>query len=43
MKNANNIEDLSLLLKQYFSRFKFSDREEIYKWTKTASYRKNQI
>ena len=43
MKNANSVEDLSLLLKQYFSRFRFSDREEIYKWIKTASRRREEI
>ena len=42
-KNANNLEDVKLLLNQYFNRFKFSDREEIYKWVKTASNRKWEI
>ena len=43
MKSPNSVEDLSLLLKQYFSRFRFSDREEIYKWIKTASERRKEI
>ena len=42
-KNANNLEDVKFLLNQYFNRFRFSDREEIYKWIKTASERKKQI
>ena len=42
-KNANSVEDITLLLNQYFNRFKFSDREEIYKWIKTASEREKEI
>ena len=42
-KNANNLEDAKFLLNQYFNRFRFSDREEIYKWIKTASERRKEI
>ena len=41
--SAGNLQDVKLLLRQYCSWFGLSDGEEIYKWIKTAYYRKNYI
>ena len=42
-KKANNVDDLTLLLSQYFNRFRFSDREVVYKWIKTASVWEKEV
>ena len=41
--SARNLQDVKLLLRQYCSWFGLSDGDEIYKWIKTAYYRKDYI